>query len=108
IMTTIHPTDVPAPSAGANRKGQLFVLQTGLITSALALLGVWWLSWYEEINPMGWYVNFILPAGAVLVGLVAASGYGIAAWLSGLKIGRGLLAAMAGLLILAYFGALYL
>lgn len=89
-------------------RGQLFVLQTGLATTALALGGVYWLSHYADTDPMGWYGGRIIPAGAICVGTVAGSGYGAASWWTGVKIGRGLLYAVCALLIVAYFVAQFI
>jgi hypothetical protein len=81
------------------------VLVAGAITSALALAGVWALSAFADENVMGWYANYVLPAGAILVGLVASSGFGLGSYLGGAKITGGLLVAVAALLLLAYWGA---
>jgi hypothetical protein len=88
--------------------GRLYiVLLSGLATSALTLLGVYWLSTHTQTNVMGWYANYVIPAGAVLVGLAAASGYGFASWLTGVKISRGLLWSVLLLQLASYFGAQY-
>jgi hypothetical protein len=79
-----------------------------LVTTTLSLFGVYWLAANTETNVMGWYVNYVLPVGAILVGLVAASGYGAASWLTGVKINRGLLWSVLLLQLAAYFGAQYL
>jgi hypothetical protein len=85
------------------------VLISGLITTALALLGVYALDRYtDDFHIMGWYANRVIPVGALLVGLVAASGYGIVSWLSGVKITRGLLWLIVALQVLAYFTARYI
>src|SRR5438105_15575156 len=61
------------------------VLLCGLATTALTLLGVYALNRVApDFNIMGWYANKILPMGSMLVGIAASSGYGIAAWPSGL------------------------
>src|SRR3954467_8419799 len=83
------PALVPAPSSGVP---YLIVLLGGFITSALTLAGIYWLNRKSpDFHPMGFYANYVIPAGAILVGLVAGSGYGIASWLTGARIGRGLL-----------------
>jgi hypothetical protein len=85
------------------------VLICGLVTTGLALFGVFAADRYaDDFHIMGWYANYVLPIGAFLVGLVAASGYGVASWLSGTKITRGLLWTIVALQILAYFGAQYI
>lgn len=56
---------------------------------------------------MGWYANGIIPVGAMLVGLVAGSGYGIASWFTGAKIGKGLMFQIVMLQLLAYMFSQY-
>lgn len=95
--------------AEPKRKPFLFVLQSGLITSAIALAIVYFLNKHaSDVNIMGWYANYVIPAGAILVGLIAGSGYGIASWWSGVKIGRGLLVAVLALQAIAYVAAEYI
>src|SRR5678815_2792706 len=75
-----------------SRTPYFFVLQCGIVTSVLALAGVYWLGRNTtDFHIMGWYANYVIPAGALIVGLVAGSGYGIASWFSGVRISRGLL-----------------
>ena len=77
-----------SPTRGPNR-----VLIAGVTTTVLALLGVWWLdNNTTDFHVMGWYGNYVIPAGALLVGMAAGSGYGIASYLTGFRIRRGLLA----------------
>jgi len=93
---------------GLNR-GPLLVLVAGVATSALALGGVWWLdNNTTDVNVMGWYGDYVIPAGALLVGLVAGSGYGIASYLTGFRIRRGLLLAVLALQLAGYAAAQYL
>jgi hypothetical protein len=89
------------------RSRALVVLVAGLASTILALVGVLLLSHYADENIMGWYANYIIPAGAVLVGLVASSGYGLASWITGVKIRRKLLLTILLLQVLAYFAAQY-
>jgi len=56
---------------------------------------------------MGWYLNYIIPAGAILVGLAASSGYALMSWLLGVKIRRALLLDILFLLFVSYFAAEY-
>ena len=51
---------------------------------------------------------YVLPIGALIVGAVAASGYGLASWFSGIKITRGLLWTVLVLQVACYFGAQYI
>jgi hypothetical protein len=99
--------DTARPTAGGGR-GRLFVIQTGLITTAIALALVYWLSHATEFNPMGFYVKYIIPLGAIAVGAVAGIGYGLASSWTGAKIGRGLLVTVCALLVAAYFVAQYI
>lgn len=69
-----------------------WVLLGGLATSGLTL-GL--LGWLSNVNPdiqiMGWYVWFIIPAGAILGGIAAGSGCGLASWVTNAKIGKQLM-----------------
>ena len=83
----------------------LLVILAGLVTTAatLALLS---LLGRVGFSPMGYYVNLI-PFGALLVGMLAGSGYGLASWFSGAKMGWVLVAIVAVLQIGGYFAAQY-
>jgi hypothetical protein len=91
--------------SGEDRRGVIVVL-SGSATTLLALAGVFAAAHHGE-NIMGWYANYVIPAGALLVGMVAASGYGIAAWLTGLKMTKKLIWSVVGELALSYFIAQY-
>ena len=79
------------------------------MTTVLALLGVYLLDLGRSgFHIMGWYANYILPVGAVLVGVVASSGYGLASWFRGIKITRSLLWLVLLFQLLSYFGAQYI
>jgi hypothetical protein len=71
-----------------------------------ALAGVFALG-HHGTNIMGWYANYIIPAGALLVGMACASGYAIAGWFTGLKMTRRLVWSIVGQLVLSYFIAEY-
>lgn len=93
----------------ASQRGRLFVIQTGLITTGLTLFGVYLLAANtEDFNIMGWYANYVLPVGALIVGLAAGSGYGIGSWWAGFKMNKGLLLAVLVLQVVAYFAAQYI
>ncbi len=86
----------------------LVVLLSGLLTTLLALAGVYWLSKNShDFHIMGWYASFVIPIGAMLVGFVAASGYAIASWLTGTRISRFLLLSVLVIQTAAYVGAEY-
>jgi hypothetical protein len=109
-MADIDPRErnVWAPTQFLTRETKrpgLLVVIAGLLTTA-ATLGLLSIGGHHGFNPMGFYVNLI-PVGALLVGLLAASGYGLASWLTGAKIGRGLLIVVASLQIVGYFAAQY-
>jgi hypothetical protein len=57
---------------------------------------------------MGWYANYVIPAGAIIVGIAASSGYGLASWFTGVKITRSLLWIVLVLQFTAYFAAQYI
>ncbi len=85
------------------------VLLGGLATTVATLFGVWWLDAHTTgWHIMGWYANYVLPVGAILVGLACGSGYGLASFITGLKIQRRLLAAVLLLQMGAYAAAEYL
>jgi hypothetical protein len=68
------------------------VLSSGLLTGLAVLGGLLWLGERApDFNPMGRYVLFIIPFGAVLVGIVAGLGYGLASFWSGRRITRPLM-----------------
>jgi hypothetical protein len=69
---------------------------------------VYWLNKNAtDFHIMGWYANYVIPAGALIVGLVAGSGYGIASWVTGVRISRRVLWTVVLLQTGAYVGAEY-
>jgi hypothetical protein len=111
-MTLIPPAPAPlmldlAPPARSPVRF-LPVILAGLFTTGLALAGVYSLDRFADTNVMGWYANGILPVGALLVGVVASIGYGVASWQTGLKIRWSVLFAILGLQFVAYFAAQYI
>jgi hypothetical protein len=85
------------------------VLLGGVGTTVATLFGVWWLDAHSsDWHIMGWYANYVLPVGAILVGLACGSGYGLASWITGLKIQHRLLAAVLLLQLGAYGAAEWL
>jgi len=77
------------------------ILAGGLATTAGTLFGLHWIESNDIGNPMGFYVNYVLPLGAVAVGALAGSGYGLGSWCH-------LLAVVLVLQVAAYGGARYL
>ncbi len=105
VSITESADAVPGPRVG----GAMLVLIAGVVTTTLALLGVWWLdNNTKDVRIMGWYGDYVIPAGAMIVGFAAGSGYGIASYLTGLRIRRGLLLAVLALQLGGYAGAQYL
>jgi hypothetical protein len=103
------PDQASYQPAAPGRDARVTVLLSGLVTTALALVGVYLLSAKtDDFNIMGWYANYVLPIGALIVGLVAASGYGIGSWRTGQKITRSLLWTVLGLQVAAYFAGQYI
>src|SRR5262245_58386599 len=99
---------VTGEPARVSRTPYLLVLQCGITTSVLALAGVYWLNKNAtDFHIMGWYANYVIPVGALIVGLVAGSGYGIASWVTGVRISRRLLWTVVLLQSVAYIGAEY-
>lgn len=97
------------PTARPFRTVSVPVLAAGLATTALTLVGVYWVgSRYDGWNVMGFYANYVIPIGALIVGLLAGSGYGVASWATGFKISKGTLWAVVALQTLAYVLAQYL
>jgi hypothetical protein len=95
-------------STPENRSSFLLVVLAGCITTILTGCGVWWLDTHTTgWHVMGWYADYVIPAGAVLVGFAAGSGYGLASWRTGLKIRRSLLLVVLCLQCVAYFTAEY-
>jgi len=102
-----NPSSVP----DGPREDQFFslVLIFGLITTSLALTGIYLLDRSgADFHIMGLYADYVIPAGAIIVGIAASSGYGMASWFSGIKITRNLLWMVVVLQLLAYFAAQYI
>jgi hypothetical protein len=83
------------------------VIAAGLASTAAALAGVWAIQRFGDENVMGWYANYVIPAGAILVGLVASAGFAVAARLTGAKLTGPLLAAATLTLLGGYWVAQY-
>jgi hypothetical protein len=101
-------TDQAIISPPSRKRSHEVVIVSGLATSALTLLAVYLLGKYADFNPLLYYHVFVIPSGAILVGIAAGSGYGIASWLTGLKINKGLLVTVVLFQAWAYFLAEYL
>lgn len=112
-MTQMDPV-TPSPPllelAPPKKSGDriLAVVFSGLLSTAISLVLAFLIAHFGDTNVMGWHLNYFIPAGAILVGLFASSGYSLAAWRTGYKM-RGLLLALIVLIqVLAYFSAQYM
>lgn len=90
------------------RQPGLIVYFSGLGTSALVLWLVHYLNASHQFNIMGWYVNGILPAGALGVGVLSGLGYAIASHYLQVKLTRGFVIGMLTTAVLDYIAAQYL
>jgi len=97
------PSALPEPTQTARA---LLVLVGGAFTTLIALAGVYACN-QQGTNIMGWYADYVIPAGAFLVGIVASSGFGVASWMTGHKISGRLLLVVCALLVGAYLLAHY-
>jgi hypothetical protein len=97
------------PTTGPRAGSPFPVVIPGIATTIAALAVVYVLAHGPaNFSAMGWYLDYVIPAGAMLTGLAASSGYALGSWLSGVKISKGLLVAVLTIQVLAYFGALYI
>jgi hypothetical protein len=83
-----------------------WVIVGGIASTLLALAGVWWAD-QHELNALGWHGNYVIPGGTIIVGLIAASGYGLAAYLSGTRVTGLRLVTVLALLTVSYGLAQY-
>jgi hypothetical protein len=87
----------------------LVILPCGIVTAGLTLGGMDWLTMaYPDFDIMGWYAVLVIPVGAIGVGALAGSGYGAMSWISGRKVGGGLLVTILLLQAAAYATAQWL
>ena len=84
------------------------VLIAGAASTALALAGVWAIAHYADENVMSWYADYVLPVGAILVGLVASCGFAFGSYASGARITGRLLFLMLSVLVAGYWAAQWL
>lgn len=106
-----HGSDLASLGARSPRSPLLDVLvvAAGAISTIGSLVGVFWIGQVDpDFQIMGWYGLFVIPVGAILVGMASGSGYGFASWWTGRKVGGGLLVAVAVLLTGAYAAAQWL
>lgn len=103
----MHDDLIPERDRRQPRKAGWPVLAAGLATSAGALVLVE-LCNRGGFDPMGFYLNWIIPAGALIVGIVAGLGYCLSAWLRQARVRTPLLGGVGVLQVGVYAAALYL
>jgi len=86
----------------------LTVLLSGLGTTAASLFAVHYIDSHHGEHVMSFYVHAFIPLGAILVGLLASSGYLISSLISGMRIGRLFLLTIFLLQVIAYFVGEYI
>ncbi len=105
-MQPIHSE--PAPQTSGQRQPMTFVILSGIVTTFLALAGVYWTNQQtDDFQIMGWYANYVIPLGAIIVGLIAGSGYALASWFMGVRATRAMLLMILGLQTCGYVAAEY-
>jgi hypothetical protein len=67
-----------------------WVIAGGMLTTTIVLIVTYLVAINLIASIMDWHVVYIFPMGALLLGLVAGSGYGIASRLTGVRIYNGL------------------
>ena len=97
-----------SPPGKPLRQPGLIVYFSGVGTSALVLWLVYYLNESQHFNIMGWYVNGIIPAGALGVGVLSGTGYAVASRLLQVKLSKLFVLGMLGTAILDYAAAQYL
>jgi len=100
-------SSLPAQSLTLTR-ARWFVIQSGLITTGVALFGVYVLSnRVNDLKVMSFYLLNFIPAGPAAIGFIAASGYALGAWWSGVRVRGGLLVSILLLQVASYGVAQY-
>lgn len=97
-----------ATSSKSPRQPGVIVYLCGLGTSALALWLVHYLNEHQQFNVMGWYVNAVIPVGALLVGIASGLGYAVASRVLQVKLSKAFVMGMITTAIIDYFAAQYL
>ncbi len=82
------------------------VFVAGLLTTALMMLAMIFLR--GSLNIMGFYLWYIVPAGAICIGLLASSGYWLAIKFTRVQVKDSLIFCVLLLQLLAYFGSCWL
>jgi hypothetical protein len=83
------------------RRTNFVILLAGFGTSVLAVVLVAALNMVNA-NIMGWHVWFIVPVGAIGVGVLSGLGYAFGSWLSHVKIRSGFILIVLAVAVLTY------
>jgi hypothetical protein len=89
------------------RKPGLSILMAGVLSSA-ACLGLVYLLNKTGFELMQFYLWYIVPAGAIVVGLASGSGYAIGSKLANVRVSKAFLLTILVLALATYVGAQYL
>jgi hypothetical protein len=79
----------------------------GLGSSFLAVVLVMLAARFLRTDVLSWQVYYFLPVGALIISMVAATGYAIGARLTGFRMNAGMLSAVLVLQLMTYFAAEY-
>jgi hypothetical protein len=89
------------------RPSMMPVLFAGALSTA-ASLAIVHLCQQRDFEPMLWMIDYVIPGGALITGVVAATGFGFASWKLGTRISGKLLLWTVAILTAGYAGALIL
>lgn len=98
--------NMETPSIRLRQPG-LLVYLCGIATSILTIVAVHWVN-RNGTYIMGWFVNGILPGGAILVGVTSGLGYAVGSRVLNVKLSKLFLAVMFATGIIDYFAVQYL
>lgn len=89
-------------------KRRLMVIPFGLLTTAIALVGAHFVSRWRESYVMGWHYLYVIPYGALIVGVVAGCGYFFAGYLAGWRVRHLVFWLIVLIQMLAFFAGQYI
>ncbi|MBA4019228.1 MAG: hypothetical protein C0483_18840 [Pirellula sp.] len=95
--------DIESPP---ERRPGLLVTVCGVGTAVVVLFVVNWLN-HHDINAMGFYLNAVIPFGALLVGVAAGSGYALASRVLQVRLSSRYVWSMVLTGLITYWAALY-
>jgi hypothetical protein len=101
-----HPPS-PIQTASSMRQPGVLVYLAGVATSALTLWGVN-IALQHDVNILGWYVNAIIPVGALFIGIASGSGYALASYKFNIKLTKSFVLGMLTTGLIDYVAAQYL